>query len=245
MRYGRKNTTVPPLKEETLKEQTLKEAPPKEQKITDQTRRNFLAVSTLSLALGATDLRAQRDSVAMKVDGGLAVLIDRKIPNRSTALVPPGARCRNNFKTKCTACQLCVSVCPNGVLRPSTKLDKYMQPEMSYERGYCRPECVKCSEVCPTGAIKKITKVDKTAISIGRAVWIEKNCLVFTENMTCGNCAKHCPAVAIQMVDYDATRKIPAVDTYYCIGCGACEHLCPATPFSAIYVEGSRRHRTI
>ena len=29
---------------------------------------------------------------------------------------------------------------------------KFMQPEMSYERGYCRPECTKCSEVCPTGA---------------------------------------------------------------------------------------------
>jgi len=28
-----------------------------------------------------------------------------------------------------------------------------MQPEMSYERGYCRPECAKCAEVCPTDAI--------------------------------------------------------------------------------------------
>ena len=28
----------------------------------------------------------------------------------------------------------------------------FMQPEMSFERGYCRPECTKCAEVCPTGA---------------------------------------------------------------------------------------------
>ena len=30
-----------------------------------------------------------------------------------------------------------------------------------------------------------------------------------------------------------------------CIGCGACENLCPARPFSAIYVEGHSRHRTV
>ena len=44
----------------------------------------------------------------------------------------------------CTGCQLCVAVCPNGVLRPSSALATLMQPEMSYERGYCRPECTKC-----------------------------------------------------------------------------------------------------
>ena len=30
-----------------------------------------------------------------------------------------------------------------------------------------------------------------------------------------------------------------------CIGCGACENLCPARPFSAIYVEGHIMHRTV
>ena len=39
--------------------------------------------------------------------------------------------------------------------------------------------------------------------------------------------------------------KFPAIDTERCIGCGACENLCPARPFSAIYVEGHERHRII
>lgn len=39
--------------------------------------------------------------------------------------------------------------------------------------------------------------------------------------------------------------KIPVVDSEKCIGCGACENLCPARPFSAIYVEGHEVHRTI
>lgn len=38
---------------------------------------------------------------------------------------------------------------PTGVLRPSEKLTSLMQPEMSYERGYCRPECTKCSRGLP------------------------------------------------------------------------------------------------
>ena len=30
-----------------------------------------------------------------------------------------------------------------------------------------------------------------------------------------------------------------------CIGCGACENLCPARPFSAIVVEGHQQHKTL
>jgi formate hydrogenlyase subunit 6/NADH:ubiquinone oxidoreductase subunit I len=36
--------------------------------------------------------------------------------------------------------------------------------------------------------------------------------------------------------------QVPAVDDSKCIGCGACEYLCPARPFSAIYVEGNEMH---
>jgi formate hydrogenlyase subunit 6/NADH:ubiquinone oxidoreductase subunit I len=124
-----------------------------------------------------------------------------------------------------------------------------MQPETSYERGYCRPECTKCSEVCPTGAIKPITKEEKTAIQIGHAVWVAENCIVNSDGQKCGNCARHCPTGAIQMVPKDPNDKkslqIPVVKTERCIGCGACENLCPSRPFSAIYVEGHEVHREI
>jgi len=39
--------------------------------------------------------------------------------------------------------------------------------------------------------------------------------------------------------------KIPVINAERCIGCGACEHLCPARPFSAIYVEGHQAHKEI
>ena len=210
---------------------------------TNNARRSFL--TGMGLVLVSSAVKAQEK----KVDGGLAVILDKKVPARMTPLVPPGAKGLRNMRTHCTGCQLCVSVCPNQVLRPSTKLETLMQPEMSYERGYCRPECTICSEVCPAGAILKLTPADKSATQIGHAVWVEKNCVPLRDKVACGNCARHCPTGAITMVPSDAddadSLKIPVVNVERCIGCGACENLCPARPFSAIYVEGHEQHRTI
>ena len=40
----------------------------------------------------------------------------------------------------------------------------------------------------------------------------------------------------------EGSVRIPVVNAERCIGCGACENLCPARPFSAIYVEGHSVH---
>ena len=206
-------------------------------------RRAFLSTTAVFAATAA--LKAQEK----KVDGGLAVIEDKKIPERATPITPPGSLSARHFAQHCTACQLCVSVCPNQVLRPSSDLTKLMQPEMSYERGYCRPECAKCAEVCPTDAIHLTSLAEKSAVQIGHAVWIKENCICITDKMECGNCARHCPTGAIQMVPSDpedeASIKIPVVNAERCIGCGACENLCPSRPFSAIYVEGHMMHRTV
>lgn len=206
-------------------------------------RRAFLVGGTAFVA--TTTIKAQK----MKVDGGLAKIEDKVAPNRNTPIVPFGALSARNFAQQCTACQLCVSACPNGVLRPSSDLTRLMQPEVSYERGYCRPECTKCSEVCPTGAIRPITREDKASTQIGHAVWIKKNCIPIRDGQSCGNCERHCPTGAIQMVPMveggKKSLKIPVVNVERCIGCGACENLCPARPFSAIYVEGHENHKII
>lgn len=206
-------------------------------------RRSFL----LGLAVASTAAALAQEK--KKVDGGLAAIEDKVAPKRLTPITPPGSLSAQHFAQHCTACQLCVSTCPNGVLRPSSGLSSFMQPTMSYERGYCRPECTKCGEVCPTGAIKPITRADKSATQIGHAVWIKKNCVPLTDGVECGNCARHCPTGAITMVPVnpndERSLKIPAVNEARCIGCGACENLCPARPFSAIYVEGHEVHREV
>ncbi len=206
-------------------------------------RRAFMTSAVIATTAAA--VKAQE----MKVDGGLAEISRAEKPERQTPLVPAGSWSIRKFQDHCTACQLCVSVCPNQVLRPSTSLLTLMQPEMSYERGYCRPECTRCSDICPAGAIKPITREEKSSIQIGHAVINLDNCVVNTDGVSCGNCARHCPAGAIRMVRTDPDDRwspmIPTVDEERCIGCGACENLCPARPFTAIHIEGHEVHKTI
>ncbi|MDR0907613.1 MAG: 4Fe-4S dicluster domain-containing protein [Rikenellaceae bacterium] len=224
-------------------EPSVKSAPTSETAKKGVSRRTFLSIATLFTVGGS--LKAQQ----LHVDGGLAEIEDKKVPNRKTPVTPPGAVGAAHLKAHCSACQLCVSECPNNVLHPSARLATLMQPEMTFERGYCRPECTNCSQVCPTGAIRPITPADKTATAIGHAVWIADNCIVNRDGVQCTACSGHCPAGAIALVALDPTSekslKIPVVNKEMCIGCGACEYLCPARPFAAIYVEGNERHHTV
>ena len=203
-------------------------------------RRAFISSSVI--AATAIALKAQEK----KVDGGYAAVAAKKAPERTNPIVPFGAVSLKHFHQHCTGCQLCVSQCPNDVLSPSTSLERLMQPEMSYENGWCRPECTKCSEVCPAGAILEITPEEKTAIHVGTASVDLDLCVVNRDNVNCGNCARHCPAGAIKMVmknpDDENSLRIPTVLEDRCIGCGACEFLCPSRPYSAIHVNGRIDH---
>ncbi len=224
-----------PKKQESKSE---KQAP-----ATDQARRAFLVGG----AIVAADVALAQ--AGKKVDGGLAVIEDKQPARRTVPLTPPGSQSAANMARHCTACQLCVAKCPNDVLRPSTDLKTLMQPTMSYERGFCRPECTRCSEVCPAGAILPIDVAQKSGIQIGHAVWVRDNCVILADGVECGNCARHCPSEAIIMTpsdpNDDESPMVPAVDRAKCIGCGACEYVCPARPFSAIYVEGNEQHSSV
>ncbi|MCQ2148442.1 MAG: 4Fe-4S dicluster domain-containing protein [Bacteroidales bacterium] len=217
-----------------------KEAKPSSESV-DASKRAFMVGTAMA---GAATLKAQESLV----DGGLAALEGKQIPERTNPLVPFGAKGVKDFYKHCTACQLCVSGCPNGVLRPSLDLEHFMQPVMQYEKGYCRPECTNCSQVCPAGAILPITPEEKTMMHIGVAEVNLDMCVVNRDGVSCGNCARHCPVGAIIMVPKDPSRprgaQIPTVDEAKCIGCGACENLCPSRPLSAIHVNGLSVHIT-
>ena len=216
---------------------------PKPDHTADEARRAFLVGG----AIVAADVALAQ--AGKKVDGGLAVIEDKRPAKRTVSLTPPGSGGAAGMARHCTACQLCVAQCPNDVLRPSTDLKTFMQPTLSYERGFCRPECTRCSQVCPTGAIRPIDVAQKTSIQLGHAVWVRDNCVILADGVECGNCARHCPSEAIMMVpsdpNDDLSPMVPAVDRAKCIGCGACEYVCPARPFSAIYVEGNEQHSSI
>lgn len=208
----------------------------------DKGRRAFITSSAIAVTAAAT-AKAQS-----KTDGGYAPVSYARKPERAVTPVPAGSISRKNFSAHCTACQLCISACPNQVLRPSTALQTLMTPEMSFDRGYCRPECTLCSDICPAGAITPVTKEEKSSIQIGLAVVDLDRCIVNTDNVNCGNCSRHCPAKAVTMILKDPSDenslRIPAVNEQKCIGCGACEYVCPARPLTAIHVEGFQSHKT-
>ena len=217
---------------------------------TDNGRRAFLVGGAAVIGgslLPSIPMRAEEEEIKdKKRDGGFAEVLPKKAPNRKTPITPFGSESVEKFYKHCTACQLCVTVCPNNVLRPSSRLEHLMQPEMSFEKGYCRPECVKCSEVCPAGAILKITPEEKTEWKVGTAGVDYDLCVVNRDGVSCGNCARHCPVGAISMVkknpEDEKSPRIPSVNEEKCIGCGACENLCPSRPISAITVNGYSVH---
>ena len=208
----------------------------------DASRRAFMAGTVM--AVGAAALKGV-DAVAQegkKLDGGFAEILPKTPIKRETPITPPGSKSVKDFYRRCTACQLCVAQCPNNVLRPSTDLDHLMQPEMGYEKGFCRPECTSCSKVCPTGAILPISKEQKTQYHIGTASVNPELCLSATGKSHCGKCASMCPTGAIMMVEGDGGNRRPVVAEEVCIGCGACEQYCPVRPISAITVNGKEEH---
>jgi polyferredoxin len=206
-------------------------------------RRRFVS----GAAVWATALIARAE--IRRFDGGLAVIADKVPPQRTAAIAPAGAVSRRDFERQCTGCLLCVTACPNQVLAPSRRVERLVQPELSFERGYCRPECTKCSEVCPSGAIHRVTRQEKAVTRIGQAAWIEARCIVNRDKVACDTCARHCPTGAIRMTPRAGgvrnAPRIPVIDPKRCTGCGACEYLCPSRPLSAIHVVGLERHDCI
>ena len=152
-------------------------------------------------------------------------------------LPPPGARA-GELKLKCTACGLCMARCPKKIIVPAGFSDYngtgFMMPKLDFSRGFCDPDCTVCGEACPSGAIPLLSLAEKRAWRIGVAEWDEKKCLVCSEKVPCGLCARRCPHQAIAL---DKEGR-PAVDAEKCVGCGACEHYCPT---HAMKVLGSGR----
>jgi ferredoxin-type protein NapF len=158
---------------------------------------------------------------------------------------PPGALSIAGFTSKCTACSLCISACPNGVLMPSFReygLAGIMQPVMNFHKNFCTYECTICTEICPTDALQPLKTEAKKLTQLGKAIFIKDNCVVKTEKTACGACSESCPTKAVYMIPYEGNLLIPEVNDEICIGCGHCEYACPTTPYKAIYIDGNPVH---
>ena len=188
---------------------------------------------------------------------------------------PPGAVEERQFLERCIRCAECMKVCPNNALHPAffeAGLEGLWTPILIPRIGYCEYSCVLCGQVCPTGAIQKITEKQKMGIgqkpiSMGTAMYDQGRCLPWAMATPCIVCEEFCPtspkAIWAEEVEvpkreshYGAsgeqakmtTIKVqrPHVDPTLCIGCGACEKVCPIVDKPAVYVTnaGETRSRT-
>jgi len=170
------------------------------------------------------------------VNRNFRTFLDVPWADASPPVTPPGSVSRTRYTRACTACSLCVSVCPTQVLTPTLAdfgPSGILQPKMNYEKSFCDYECNLCSRVCPTGAIGPIGLDEKKLTQIGEAELLEDICVVFVDHNNCGACGEVCPTHAIRFTDRDHILY-PEIDEEYCIGCGACQLACPTTPRSII-----------
>lgn len=201
-------------------------------------RRMFLKTTLIGLVGGIPLIAATRKAI---------VNDEHPRTTSESPVTPPGAVSIWNYTEKCTACHLCVSVCPTKVLQPAFLefgLTGIFQPRMDFWTNFCNFECTLCSEICPTGAILPVSKEQKKTIQIGVSKFIKNVCVVVDKHTVCGACSEHCPTKAVEMIPYLDNLKIPKVDEKICVGCGACEYACPTKPQKAIYVESNLYHHT-
>ena len=201
----------------------------------------------------------------------VADVIDTNYDHR--VIRPPGSVPEKEFLERCIRCAECMKVCPNNALHPAffeAGVEGIWTPILIPRIGYCEHSCVLCGQVCPTGAIQKITEeqklgVGQKAISIGTAFYDLGRCLPWSMATPCIVCEEFCPTSpkAIWVEEADVPRRLPIasanggdpkmetvhvqrphVDPSLCIGCGACEKVCPVQDKPAVYVTSVGESRS-
>ena len=120
---------------------------------------------------------------------------------------------------------LCVVNCPSKIIVPSK--NGMGAVELDLSKGVCNYNCRRCGEVCPAGAIKTLALSEKRRLKIAEAKFDPRSCVVFQAGEKCGMCAQVCPTGAIVLRKNGTPRP---VKKQLCIGCGACQKVCPGKP---------------
>jgi ferredoxin len=206
---------------------------------TDENKRKVIAGSLLILFGFSRVSKAQdRKAPTPKKDSTVR-------ENKTYPVCPPGGGTIADFNKDCTACSLCINVCPNGVLQPAYRqygIAGMLQPVMDYHKSFCTYNCTKCTEICPTNALHLLALDAKKLTQLGKSKFIKDNCIVKTEKTACGACSESCPTKAVHMIPYEGNLVIPEVTEDICVGCGHCEFACPTVPYKAIFVDGNPVH---
>lgn len=181
----------------------------------------------------------------------------RGVLTQENLIRPPGSLAEREFLARCTACGLCIKICPTHGLQPAlweAGLEGLWTPRLVPRLGWCESECTACTHVCPTEAIRPLTVEQKKEVRIGLASFDVTRCIPYAYGRECIVCEEHCPVpdkaiyvVETEVVGRDGQKKVskqPRVDPSRCIGCGICENKCPLTDHPGVRVLATNESRS-
>jgi ferredoxin len=164
-------------------------------------------------------------------------------------LRPPGAIEESGFLPLCIRCGSCVPVCPNSALRLQgleNGFENFLTPRIEPGLGYCIMPvngCQRCIEACPVDVLQPIplegTPPNRlsTVLKMGTAFVDKKVCIPYALRRSCLSCKEICPVDGAISVEKGQGPGRPVFNHEVCVGCGACEHVCPTKP-KAVSVTG-------
>ncbi len=179
----------------------------------------------------------------------------RSRAGRSRLIRPPGALPEPLFLAACLRCGACTRICPKAAIHPSlleAGIEGIWTPRIIPRVGYCVYSCTLCGQVCPSGAIRPLTIEEKKGsdrvrpVKLGTAVVDRGRCIPWDSGLSCLACEEVCPvspkAITVDVGPGLGPRAVggavgrPRVDSFWCIGCGRCENICPVDGEAAIRV---------